>query len=227
MFLKALFGAVVATAVIGTMSLQSHAATFGTYGDAFDNGAGAYDLTSSGSSGVGYSGLYIKPTGLQLGDITQLSADYNMLAGPFTGGSPRFSIADFSNNQVYAYWGTPLGGGSFADPLPNGTPGSTGNFADLSSPDLRFYSNGFGGLNSPSTGLTWSQLVAAVGSVPVWYVFLDLDSGWTGNDQHLLVSNFTLNGDVMPTPLPAALPLFASVLVGAGWLVRRRRKQAA
>jgi hypothetical protein len=31
----------------------------------------------------------------------------------------------------------------------------------------------------------------------------------------------------LATPLPAALPLFASGLAGLGWLARRRRKQAA
>ena len=227
-----LLGAIAVAATLATASLPSHAATFGTYGDAIDNGAGSFDLTSSTSSGAGYSGIYIEPSSLQLGGITQLSADYNMLGGSFTGGAPRFSIADLSNNQVYAYWGTPLGGGSFSNPNLNGTPGNTGNFADLLSTDVRFYSNGFGGLNSPNTGLTWAQLVAAVGLTQIWYVSVDLDAGFAG-DQHLLVNSFTLNGDVLSaapvtaTPLPAALPLFATGLAGLGLLGRRKRKQAA
>jgi hypothetical protein len=32
---------------------------------------------------------------------------------------------------------------------------------------------------------------------------------------------------VTNTPLPAALPLFATGLAGLGWLARRRKKQAA
>ena len=71
-----------------------------------------------------------------------------------------------------------------------------------------------------------------MGSTPLWYISTDLDGGFAG-DQHLLVNNFTVNGDVFsaaaPTPLPAALPLFASGL-GAmgvvGWR-RKRKKDAA
>ena len=144
MLRKSLLGAFAAAAISMAGSLPSQAATFGTYGDAFNNGT-SFDLTSSINSGIGYSGLYIEYDGsTTLGAVTQLSADYNMLLGSFTGGAPRFSIADLSNNQVYAYWGTPIGGGSFTNPNPNGTWGNTGNYADLLSPDVRFYSNGFG-----------------------------------------------------------------------------------
>ena len=165
-----------------------------------------------------------------------MSVDYNMLTGAFYGGAPRFSIADSSNNQVYVYWGTLTGGGSSTNPNPNGTWGSTGNYADVSSSDLRFYSNGFGGLNSPNTGLTWSQLIADVGSTAIWYISVDLDAGgWSGVDQHLLVNNFAVNGDVFAaaapapgaTPLPAALPLFASGLGALGLLGWRRKRKAA
>jgi hypothetical protein len=154
-----------------------------------------------------------------------------MLGGSFGGGSPRFGIADSSGHEVWAYWGSPLGGGSFSNPNPNGTFASTGNFANLSSSDLRFYSNGFGGLNSPNTGKTWSQLLSAVGDTVVASIFLDLDGGWLGVDQHMLVNNFTLNGDVFAaagaeTPLPAALPLFTSGLGALGLLVWRRKRRA-
>ena len=50
--------------------------------------------------------------------------------------------------------------------------------------------------------------------------------GLTVNTQSNLVFDFTL-ADVVATPLPAALPLFATGLAGLGWLARRRRKQAA
>jgi len=205
-------------------SLQ--AATFGTYGDTFNNGTN-FDLTSYASSGAGYSGMYIIPGGpLTLSGITQLSADYNMVAGSFAGGAPRFGIADSSDHQVWVYWGTPLGGGSFTNPNANGTPGNTGNYANLLSSDVRFYSNGFGGFNSPNTGVTWAQLLSLVGSTTVAYVLLDLDGGFAG-DQHLLVNNFTVNGDVFTTPLPAALPLFATGLGALGLLGWRRKRKAA
>ena len=167
--------------------------------------------------------MYIIPGGsLTLAGITQLSANYNMLGGSFGGGSPRFGIADSNDNQIWAYWGTPLGGGSFSNPNPNNTFASTGNFADLASTDVRFYSG--------NTGMTWSELLTAVGDMVVAYIVLDLDGGWKG-DQHMLVNNFAVNGDVFAaagaeTPLPAALPLFTSGLGALGLLVWRRKRKA-
>ncbi len=229
MLRKSLLGAFAAAAISVAGSLPSHAATFGTYGDTFNNGT-SFDLTSYAATGKGYSGMYIIPgAALTLSGITQLSADYNMLAGTFAGGAPRFGIADNADNQVWAYWGTPIGGGSFANPNPDGTWGNTGNLAG--STDVRFYSNGFGGYTSTYPGDTWAQLLANVGLTSVAYVVLDLDAGFAG-DQHMLVNNFTVNGDVFaaaaPTPLPAALPLFASGLGAMGVLGwRRKRKKAA
>jgi len=228
MLQKLLFG-VLAVATVSLTSLPSEAATFGTYGGTFNNGT-AFDLTSNNSAP--YSGMYIIPGGsLTLAGITQLSANYNMLGGSFGGGAPRFGIADSNDNQIWAYWGAPLGGGSFTNPNPNGAFASTGNFANLSSSDLRFYSNGFGGLNSPNTGKTWSELLSAVGNTVVAYIVLDLDGGWSAGDQHMLVNNFAVNGDVFAaagaeTPLPAALPLFTSGLGALGLLVWRRKRKA-
>ena len=56
-------------------------------------------------------------------------------------------------------------------------------------------------------------------------VLADLtDMGYAGNAQwEQNVANFL--GPTSAVPLPAALPLFASGLVGLGWLSRRRRKQ--
>ena len=39
--------------------------------------------------------------------------------------------------------------------------------------------------------------------------------------------NFSIDAGVQTTPLPAALPLFATSLAGLGWMARRRRKQVA
>ena len=61
---------------------------------------------------------------------------------------------------------------------------------------------------------------------------LDLDGGWSGVEQHLLVNNFTVNGDVFSAApaailLPAALPLLASGIGGLGLLGWRRKRKAA
>ena len=125
MLRKVLCGVITAVAMTAAGPLQ--AATFGTYGNTSGSGTN-FDLTSN-SSPFTYSGMYTIPGGtLTLNGITQLSADYNMLAGSFAGGAPRFGIADTSGNQIWAYWGTP---NTFANPNPNGTWGTTGNFANL------------------------------------------------------------------------------------------------
>lgn len=229
MLRKTVLASFVATIISITSFSSAQAATFGTYGDAFNNGT-AFDLTSNQSTGS-YSGLYFMPTAntLTAGGITQLSSDYNMLTGTFTGGAPRFTLFDDSFQSAYVYWGTPTGGGSFSNPNSNGTPGNTGNYADLTSADVRVYSNGFGGVNDPNTGLTWSQFVALTGLTDVSYVFLDLDAGFAG-DQHLLVNNFTVNDNVFAaeasaTPLPAALPLFASGVGVIGFVLRRAKRK--
>jgi hypothetical protein len=213
----------MAAAMTAPGSLQ--AGTFATYGDTFSNGT-SFDLTSNASP-YSYSGIQYTPDpGLTLSGLSNLSAGYNMLNGSFVGGSPRFGIQDASNHQVWVYWGTPLGGGSFTNPNPNGVWGNTGNFVGSST--VSFYSNGFGGFNSPNVGVDWATLLASVnlGTV-ITAIFLDLDAGWAGTDQHLLVNNFTVNQDVLTTPLPAALPLFATGLGAVGLLGWRRKKKAA
>jgi hypothetical protein len=125
-----------------------------------------------------------------------------------------------------------LGGQTFVNPVSDGTQTNTGNYADLNSPDLRFYSNGFGGLNLPNTGLTWDQLVAQVGSTEISWITLDLDGGFTGV-QTMLVDNFTVNDDVFSAaprvtsvPAPGTLPLFVTALGALGLLSLRRRRKA-
>jgi hypothetical protein len=148
-----------------------------------------------------------------------------MTQGTFGGGSPRFSLIDSSNNEAWIYFGTPLGGGSFSDPL-GGAYGSTGNYANLLSLDVRVYSNGFGGLNSPNTGMTWAQFVAATGGTQIGFVSLDLDGGWLATQQ-MQVNNFQINGTTYnPTsvPEPASMFLLGSGLVVVGAKLRKRRK---
>jgi hypothetical protein len=217
--------AVVFAAGLQAVGAPAMASSFGTYGGTTSNGA-YFDLHSDGVAA--YSGLYYLPdAGFTAADITQLSAVYNMLVGSFAGGAPRFSIDDGSFNEAWVYWGTPLGGGSFSNPNANGTWASTGNYADLSSPDIRVYNNCFGGQCTPNTGETWAQFIAAAGTQTVGFISLDLDGGWTAaGDQELLIRSFTVNNETFTTPLPAALPLFGSGMGLLGVVVWRRRKKA-
>jgi len=204
-----------------------------TYGDATvvtgPDGNPAWQLTSDSSGPDAYGGVYVTITGtLTPTTLTQLSADYVMLTGTFGGGAPRFSLSDGSNNEAWIYFGTPVGGGTFTDPNNgNTTYANTGNYADLSSPDVRVYSNDFGGDNSPNTGQTWAQFVALTGSTPIDFVSLDLDGGFTGN-QVMDTTQFDVNGTVyspsaVPEPGSLGLMLFLFAVLGvAGPFLRRR-----
>jgi hypothetical protein len=207
-----------------------------TYDDATvvtgPDGNPAWQLTSDSTNPDG--GVYVTITGtLTPATLTQLSADYVMETGTFGGGAPRFSIIDTTNNtynEAYVYFGTPEGGGAFTDPNNGNTNyANTGNYADLSSPDVRVYSNGFGGFGNGNTGQTWAQFVASVGTVDIGYISLDLDGGFTG-DQVMDTTNFDVNGTVYAPPAAVPEPgsfglmlcLFA-VLGIMGPFSRRRR----
>jgi hypothetical protein len=172
---------------------------------------------------------YTPPTALTVGQLITLSANYEMIAGTFGNGAPRFSLIDTTNNtnnEAYIYWGTPNGGGSFSDPNPGAWAG-TGNYADLSSTDVRVYSNGFGGVNTPNTGETWADFVAQVGTVQIGFVSLDVDGGFSAVQQ-VDVDNFTVNSDVYDAaaaaaPEPGTIALLGLGLSGVGLLRYRRR----
>ena len=208
--------------------------SIGTYGDTTvvtgPDGNPAWQLMSELTAPNGYSGVYLAITGpLTPATLDQLSADYVMETGTFGGGAPRFSIIDTTNNmnnEAYVYWGTPTGGGSFSDPNNgNTTYANTGNYASLSSPDVRVYSNGFGGDNSSNTGQTWAQFVANDGTTAIGYISIDLDGGFTGN-QVMDMTNFDINGVVYtPAPEPGTLGLLLcafAVLGGVGLISRRK-----
>jgi hypothetical protein len=210
--------------------------TVNTYGDATvvtgPDSNPAWQLTSDSSGPNTYGGVYVTITGtLTPATLTQLSADYLMLTGTFGGGAPRFSIIDTTsntNNEAYVYFGTPAGGGSFTDPNKGNTNyANTGNYANLSSSDVRVYSNGFGGFGNGNTGQTWAQFVASVGTVDIGYLSLDLDGGFTGN-QVMDIANFDVNGTIYnptsPVPEPGSLNLMVCLLalLGGACLLRRR-----
>ena len=192
--------------------------SIGTYGDAQvvtgPDSNPAWQLTSDSSGPNTYSGVYLTVTGsLDPTDLTELAAQYVMVTGTFGGGAPRFSLIDGSGNEAWIYWGTPTGGGSFGDPNSGNTSyANTGNYADLLSPDVRVYSNDFGGDNSPNTGQTWAQFVALTGGTAIDYVSLDLDGGFTGN-QVMDTTDFNINGTIYApssaVPEPGSIGLIA------------------
>jgi len=225
---RTIFAPMLATALMLVCFSFAKADTLAVYGNTtLVNGPNgpAWQLTSNMATPPAYAGVYVQTNSLTVSSLTQLSTSYQMTQGTFGGGSPRFSLIDSSNNEAWIYFGTPLGGGSFSDPL-GGAYGSTGNYANLLSLDVRVYSNGFGGLNSPNTGMTWAQFVAATGGTQIGFVSLDLDGGWLATQQ-MQVNNFQINGTTYnPTsvPEPASMFLLGSGLVVVGAKLRKRRK---
>jgi hypothetical protein len=220
------FVPMLATALMLVCFTFAKADTLGVYGNTTvvngPNGT-AWQLTSNTATPPAWAGVYVQTNLLTVSSLTQLSASYQMTQGTFGGGSPRFSLIDNNGNEAWIYFGTPLGG-SFLDPL-SGAYGSTGNYASLLSPDVRVYSNGFGGLNSPNTGMTWAQFSALTGGTQIGFVSLDLDGGWL-QTQQMQVNNFQINGTTYnpaSVPEPVSMILLGSGLVGVGAKLRKRR----
>jgi hypothetical protein len=212
-------------AVVAVSTLSAHAAAFHTYGDVTVS-SGGYLTTSTDPSGYGGLVLDFTATPFALSSLTNLSVDYQMTQGTFGGGSPRFSIFDTSGSfAAWVYLGTPLGGGTFADPNP-GAQQNTGNYANLLSSDVRVYNNGFGGVGNGNTGETWAQFVAQVGSTNVGYVTLDLDGGFTGTQQALF-NNFTVNDTVVTAavPEPSTWAMMILGFAGVGFMAYRRKSK--
>ena len=215
---------------------RARADIFGTYGDTTVVSAGPpteYQLVSDTTSGSGYSGIYDQITGtLDVSQLTDLEASYEMTTGTFGGGAPRFSIVDTTNNthnEAYVYWGDTTNGSNFTNPNAGSTSlNSTGNYADLASSEIRVEVNGFGGINAPNTPITWSQFVAEAGNVDIGFITTDLDGGFTGT-QKMLLDNFTVNGVVVSNqaaavPEPSALVLLFTFMGLIAMMCRRYRR---
>ena len=219
-----IISAAFAALVIAVASPAAAAVTEGQYGDVTAV-SGGYQLTSDTSAGPGWGGIYFHfDPGLTLSSLTSLSADYELTDGSFAGGSPRFTLFDSANGAAYIYFGTPNGDGTYSDP---GT-GTTGNYADLLSGDLRVSCNGFAGCTSPHyPSITFADFVAQAGATGISYLTLDLDGGWADRQQ-LLVSDFEVNGThfgaaaAVPEPATWAMMLFG--FGGIGFQMRRQRK---
>jgi hypothetical protein len=230
--------ALAVTAALAAVPGAAMADGTGQYGDVQVVNSGpasnptVFQLTSSNTPTPGYAGIYFEFTSpLTLADITQLSADYQMTVGTFGNGAPRFTIFDNADHAAYVYFGTPQAGGGATDPNA-GSYANTGNYADLTSADLRVESNGFGGYSTgPLPHVTWADLVANAGGTLVHYVTIDLDGGYAQpNGQQMLTDNFTVNGNVLAAGAVPEPATWAMLILGfgfAGAAMRQRRGKTA
>jgi len=224
--MRKMLSAAVAALAIVVASPAAAQVTQGQYGDTTAV-AGGYQLTSDPAAGSGYSGLYFNfDPGLTLSSLTTLSADYQLTDGSFAVGSPRFSLFDSADGAAYIYFGMPNGDGTYTD-LATGT---TGNYANLLSGDLRVECNGFAGCTSPHyPAISFADFVALAGSTGISYLTLDLDGGYAGRQQ-MTVSDFNVNGThfgaAAAVPEPATWAMMLLGFGGIGFQMRRQRKVA-
>ena len=138
-------------------------------------------------------------SGLTLGQITQLSAEFNVTDDDCSAGSPRFVINYGPNKNVVVY----------LDPTPAVSGGctantwlSTGNFVGTAVPCAVDTSQ-----ISPGTQCTatWASAVTLMGSQPILSISLVVDSGWSQADQEQTVQFRTVkinNDTFLTTPTP-------------------------
>ena len=146
------------------------------------------------------------PNNLTFGQITQLSAEYNVTDDDCGAGSPRFAIK-IGDKHVFVYLGP---AGTFAGCAKN-TWLSTGNLVGTTDA-CRVDTSQFTGGKVCST---WAEAVALLGTQQVQAVLVVVDSSWnsatqanpafTDKEQTVLVRNVKLNDKtyLVPSTKPA------------------------
>jgi hypothetical protein len=179
--------ALVAASVAGAGTL---------FGAATLNGDGSVTLVSNtGNTNPAddYSGIFWNvPAGTTFGSLTNLSTDFQVIAGDCGGGSPRFQVyLPNLNGNLFVYLG----------PTPNFTGcgtgwNSSGNL--IGSTDLRFDTSQVGG----TFYSTYAQALALVGSQTVGEVDLVVDGGWAvgGNNQTVVIKNTVVSPSLVGPP---------------------------
>ena len=156
-----------------------------------------------------FSGVTVPvPTGLTFGQITQLSAEFNVTDDDCGAGSPRFQIRVGGKNVHVAFG--PAGTLTGCD---KNTWLSTGNLTQAQASECRVDTSQFAGGKQCSS---WAEAVALLGSQAVESVSLVVDSSWnsatqtnpafTDKEQTVMVRNVKLNDKTFfapTTPKPA------------------------
>jgi hypothetical protein len=130
---------------------------------------------SDGTFTYGYMVLY-NVRGSTLDHLTTLATNYNVQAGCFGGGSPRFSIIMSDNSEIFVYLGT------------------SPNFTDCPPPAWQATGN----LATDSAGLRWDTSQVCTGTfynnysgaiacanlhgLTISAIFLSTDGGWSGTN---------------------------------------------
>lgn len=136
---------------------------------------------------------YALPAPIQFSDLTTLSADYNMQAGCFGGGAPRFALRiDFDNDgmvsagdgNLFVHFATPP---SFNDCPTIGTWYTTGNLIDTT--DTRFELSQFGG----PIYATYADALALLGSYNILRMSIAVDGQFSPGSQIALIDNIVIN----------------------------------
>jgi hypothetical protein len=156
--------------------------------------------TGNASTADDASGVTVPvPTGLTFGQITQLSAEFNVTDDDCGAGSPRFQIKVGGKN-VFVYLGPT---GTFTGCAKN-TWLSTGNLVGTTDA-CRVDTSQFAGGTQCST---WAAAVTLLGLQAVEGVSLMVDASWAGStnaaftdkEQTVLVRNVNLNGKTFFVP---------------------------